>query len=74
MTDIAIKVDHLSKMYKLYDKPSDRFKDSMGFGRRKHKQYYKEHYALRDVSMEVRRGETVGIIGTNGSGKSTILR
>ena len=35
MTDIAIKVDHLSKMYKLYDKPSDRFKDSMGFGRRK---------------------------------------
>lgn len=74
MTDIAIKVDHLSKMYKLYDKPSDRFKDSMGFGRRKHKQYYKEHYALRDVSMEVRRGETVGIIGTNGSGKSTILK
>ncbi len=69
--NIAIQVDHLSKMYKLYDKPSDRFKEAMGI---KKKRYYKEHYALRDVSMDVKQGECVGIIGTNGSGKSTILK
>lgn len=68
---IAIQVDHLSKMYKLYDKPTDRFKEAMGI---KKKRYYKEHYALRDVSMDVKQGECVGIIGTNGSGKSTILK
>ena len=69
--NIAIQVDHLSKMYKLYDKPTDRFKEAMGI---KKKKYYKEHYALRDVSMDVKQGECVGIIGTNGSGKSTILK
>lgn len=74
MSEIAIKVDHLSKMYKLYDKPSDRFKEAMGIRLKGKKQYYQEHYALRDVSIDVKRGETVGIIGTNGSGKSTILK
>lgn len=74
MSEIAIKVDHLSKMYKLYDKPSDRFKEAMGIKLKGKKQYYQEHYALRDVSIDVKRGETVGIIGTNGSGKSTILK
>ena len=71
MEDIAISVQHLSKMYKLYDKPMDRLKESLGLTRQKK---YKEHYALRDVSFQVNRGETVGIIGTNGSGKSTILK
>lgn len=74
MSETAIKVDHLSKMYKLYDRPSDRFKEAMGIRLKGKKQYYQEHYALRDVSIDVRRGETVGIIGTNGSGKSTILK
>lgn len=74
MSEIAIKVDHLSKMYKLYDKPTDRFKEAMGIRLKGKKQYYQEHYALRDVSIDVKRGETVGIIGTNGSGKSTILK
>lgn len=69
--NIAIKVDHVSKMYKLYDKPSDRLKESLGLTRKKK---YHEHWALNDVSFEVKKGETVGIIGTNGSGKSTILK
>ena len=71
MDNIAIKVDNVSKLYKLYEKPSDRLKESLGLTRKK---CYVEHYALDKVSIEVKRGETVGIIGTNGSGKSTILK
>ena len=71
MSETAILVDHVSKMYKLYDKPMDRLKESLGLS---HKKKYKEHFALNDVSFQVHRGETVGIIGTNGSGKSTILK
>ncbi len=67
----AIEVKNISKMYKLYDKNSDRFKEALGFTKKK---CYHEHYALRDVGFEVKKGETVGIIGTNGSGKSTILK
>ena len=69
MSEFAIQVKHLDKMYKLYNTPSDRLKEALGF-----KVPVREHYALRDVSFEVKRGETVGIIGTNGSGKSTILK
>ena len=71
MSEIAISINHLSKVYKLYDKPVDRLKESLGLTKQKK---YREHYALRDVSFQVKRGETVGIIGTNGSGKSTILK
>ena len=69
--DVAIGVYNVSKMYKLYDNPKDRFKESLGLTRKK---CYKEKYALNNVSFEVKKGETVGIIGTNGSGKSTILK
>lgn len=72
MEEIAIQVDHLDKVYKLYDKPMDRLREALGFSRKK--KLYKEHYALRDVNLNVKKGETVGIIGTNGSGKSTILK
>ena len=58
-------------MYKLYENPMDRLKESLGLTRKKR---YKEHYALNNVSFQVKKGETVGIIGTNGSGKSTILK
>lgn len=71
MENIAINVDHVTKIYKLYDKPTDRLKESLGLTRKK---LSKDHYALNDVSIQVKRGETVGIIGTNGSGKSTILK
>ena len=71
MNDVAIQVSHVSKLYKLYDKPMDRLKESLGLTRQKK---YKEHYALNDLSFDVKKGECVGIIGTNGSGKSTILK
>nr|WP_296155937.1 ABC transporter ATP-binding protein [uncultured Blautia sp.] len=69
MSEFAIQVKNLNKMYKLYNKPSDRLREALGF-----KVPVREHYALHDVSFDVKRGETVGIIGTNGSGKSTILK
>lgn len=69
---VAIKVDHLTKVYKLYDRNKDRLKESLHIGRKSIVSH--EHYALNDVNLEVHTGETVGIIGTNGSGKSTILK
>lgn len=71
MSDIVINVKNVSKLYKLYDRPADRLKESLGLTKKK---LYKEYYALNDVSFCVNKGETVGIIGTNGSGKSTMLK
>ncbi len=69
--EIAIQVSGLEKAYKLYNKPSDRLKEALGLSRKKK---YKEHRALKGVDLTIYQGETVGIIGTNGSGKSTILK
>ena len=69
--EYAINVEHVTKVYKLYDKPIDRLKESL---HPFHKEYHKKFYALNDLSFQVKKGETVGIIGTNGSGKSTILK
>ena len=66
---LAIEVDNVQKIYKLYDKPLR--SDEGGFRLRK-KTKHKLHYALKGVDMKIYQGETVGIIGTNGSGKSTI--
>lgn len=71
MDNIAIQVTNVEKVYKLYDKPSDRIKEALGLGRGKH---HTEHHALKGVDLTIRQGECVGIIGTNGSGKSTILK
>ena len=67
----VITVSHLTKMYKLYNKPSERLKEALGITRKKR---YREHYALRDINFTVKEGECVGIIGVNGSGKSTLLK
>lgn len=68
---LAIHVEGLNKIYKLYDHNRDRLMDSLGLSRKKK---YREHFALRGVDLDIYQGECVGIIGTNGSGKSTILK
>jgi len=78
-SDIAIKVENLSKCYEIYGTPRDRLKQFvLPWLRRKvglqQTQYFKEFWALKDVSFQVKKGETVGIIGRNGSGKSTLLQ
>ena len=67
----AIRVTNVTKVYKMYEKPIDRLKESL---HPRHKEYHKKFYALNNISFNVGKGETVGIIGTNGSGKSTILK
>lgn len=69
--EIAISVENISKVYRLYEQPVDRLKESLHPFRRK---YHRDFHALDSVSFEVKKGETVGIIGQNGSGKSTLLK
>lgn len=67
----AIEIKDVTKIYRLYDKPIDRLKESLSVS---HKEYHKDFFALNQISFEVEKGKSVGIIGTNGSGKSTILK
>lgn len=67
----AISVTNVTKIYKLYDKPIDRLKEALSVT---HKNYHRDFYALNGISFDVEKGQVVGIIGTNGSGKSTILK
>lgn len=69
--DIILSVRNVSKCFEMYEKPAHRLYQTLCAGRKK---FYKEFWALRDVSFDVRRGECVGIIGRNGAGKSTLLQ
>ncbi len=71
MSDYVINVKNVDKIYKLYDSNKARVADTLGLTRKKN---YREHYALKNMSFQVEKGECVGLIGTNGSGKSTILK
>jgi ABC-type polysaccharide/polyol phosphate transport system ATPase subunit len=67
----AVQFESVSKAYSIYDSPGDRLKELLTFGRLKR---HREFWALRDISFDVRKGETFCIIGENGSGKSTLLQ
>lgn len=71
MSEYTIKINEISKIYKLYSKPTDRIKEALSITKKK---YHQKFYALDGISFNVQKGETVGIIGKNGSGKSTLLK
>ena len=71
LSKIAVKIDSLSKIYKLYDSRYDRMKE---FFNPFKKVYHKNHHALKNISLDIKKGEVLGVIGKNGTGKSTLLK
>ena len=71
MSDYAIDIQNITKTYNMYKKPSDRFKEALNPMK---KTYHDLFYALKDVTMQIEKGEMIGFVGENGSGKSTILK
>ncbi len=69
--DISVSVSNLTKSYRIFGHPGDRIKQAMTLGLKK---YHKEFTAVKDVSFDIKKGEIVGIVGRNGSGKSTVLQ
>lgn len=67
--DLVLRVHGLSKEYRLYATPRERFKALFGSRAR-----HSSHWALRDVSFELRRGQCMGVLGDNGAGKSSLLK
>jgi len=71
MNNVSIRIKDLSKVYRIYERPKDRLKEAMSIRKKK---YGYDHYALKDINIDVHEGEILGIIGVNGSGKSTLLK
>ena len=69
-SEIVLRAENLGKAYLIYPRPEDRLKQMIF----RWKRYYSEYWALRGVSLEIRKGEAVGLIGRNGAGKSTFLQ
>jgi lipopolysaccharide transport system ATP-binding protein len=69
--DVLIRAQNLGKSYQLYEKPHHRLLQTLFRGKR---QFYREFWALQGVSLELRRSESLGILGRNGAGKSTLLQ
>jgi ABC-type polysaccharide/polyol phosphate transport system ATPase subunit len=71
MDDVAIRLENVSKYYKLFNSANDRLKEALNpFG----KVYHNDFYALKNIDLEIKKGEILGIVGKNGSGKSTLLK
>ncbi|OGW81897.1 MAG: hypothetical protein A3G33_05305 [Omnitrophica bacterium RIFCSPLOWO2_12_FULL_44_17] len=71
MDEIAISIQNLSKKYRLYNSPRERFLEALHPFRKK---YHREFWALKNINFNIKKGTTVGIVGRNGSGKSTLLQ
>ena len=69
--ELAIRISNLTKIYHLYNNPQDRIKEALNPFK---KSYHHDFYAIDDTSFEIKKGESVGIIGKNGAGKSTLLK
>ncbi len=70
-TDPIIEMNHVTKIYQLYNHPMDRLKEGLSIT---HKSYHRDHTVLEDFNLVINRGESVGFIGRNGAGKSTLLK
>jgi len=76
MSETAIRLTGVGKMYRLYRRPADRVVDALGVNRLLfwRRDYFQEFWALRDLNIEAKRGDRLGLIGANGAGKTTVLK
>ncbi len=71
MIDTVISLKDISKYYKLYNEPKDRLKEALHPFKKK---YHKPFYALKNLNLDIKKGDILGVVGRNGCGKSTLLK